>query len=105
MSPVGHSLCEGKYRGADMSSYSTVQLSVTTRGTLRDNNTLDLSNMLGPGGCTLLRRTIAELGNRQGPLQHVAEGFPWQQVDERGERFTLHVRDGLPQGIEGLQVH
>ena len=88
-----------------MSSRTTVRLSVTTRGKAAGTQCLDVSNMLGPGGCHLLQGTLRELNEPAGSLAGVAAGFPWRIADPRGERYSLDVAEGLPQGVESLTVH
>lgn len=88
-----------------MSSITTVRLHVTTRATATGNQCLDISNMLGPGGCELMLGTLRDLKDRKSPLAGIEGGFHWQQAGEHGEHFTLEVAHELPEGVQGLTIH
>lgn len=88
-----------------MSSVTTVQLNVTTRARAIGSQSLDLSNMLGPGGCRLLCSTLGELENPESALAPIAEQFRWKQTDRTGQQYALQIGTGLPEGVEALTVH
>ncbi|HXM46106.1 MAG TPA: hypothetical protein VN924_33045 [Bryobacteraceae bacterium] len=88
-----------------MSSVTTVQLNVTTRARATGSQSLDLSNMLGPGGCRLLCSTLGELEDPNGALASVAQQFQWKRTDRIGQQYAMQIGSGLPEGVEELRVH
>jgi hypothetical protein len=88
-----------------MSSVTTVQLNVTTRARATGSQSLDLSNMLGPGGCRLLGTTLGELESPGSVLAPIAEQFQWKQTDQMGQHYALQIGTGLPEGVEAVTVH
>jgi hypothetical protein len=101
---------EGEKR---MSSYQQTRFSVTTRAQVTGNQTMDLSRLLGAGGCKLMLETLDKLDHaaltrneESADLAQVREeGFQWACVDRAKGHFALTLKEALPAGVESLVVN
>ena len=96
-----------------MSSYQQTRISrptlfnVTTRAQLGGNQSVNLSDVLGPGACNLLQATLDELEGKGSTLaKELAEDkvFQWHCIDREAGRYSLAIGEGLPEGVQAMTV-